>query len=136
MQDSSVQKQMFICVSYNYVTPQGSTHISSRDSIWNLLEKEIAKFSQKALVILTGDFNARTGSMPDYILHDSRECAHLPPDYIPDYPLARYSEDNVLNGYGRKLLNLCKGSKLSMEELALKKELENTHVLQKEETVS
>ena len=61
---------------------------SIRDSIWSLLEEEIAKFAQKAQVILTGDFNARTGSMPDYILHDSRECAHLPPDYIPDYPLA------------------------------------------------
>ena len=92
--------------------PQGSTHISSRDSIWSLLEEEIAKFSPKAPVILTGGFNARTGSMPDYILHDSRECAHLPSDYIPDYHLARYSEDNVLNGYERNVLNLCKGSKL------------------------
>ena len=41
--------------------------------------------------------------MPDYILHDSLECAHLPPDYIPDYHLARYSEDNILNFYGRKI---------------------------------
>ena len=95
-----------------YVSPQGSTHISSRDSIWGLLEEEITKFSQKGPVILIGDFNARTGSMPDYILHDSLECTQLPPDYIPDCPLARYSEDNILNGYGRELLNLCQGSKL------------------------
>ena len=40
------------------------------------------------------------------------KCTQLPPDYIPDCPLARYSEDNILNGYGRELLNLCQGSKL------------------------
>lgn len=61
---------------------------------------------------MTGDFNARTGSLPDYVNHDSDLHIPLPPDYMVDTPIPRKSEDCVVNNYGRELLDLCIASRL------------------------
>ena len=106
----SINSDIFLCLLY--ISPKRSTHLSARDNIWNLLEEEIARYSQEGHLILAGDFNARIGTRQDFILHDSTYCTHLPPNYISDYPLTRISEDNTVNEYGRELLQLCKGSQL------------------------
>ena len=64
-----VLTKIYICASV-YLS-KTSTHQSSRNSLWNLLEEEIANFSTTGHILLTGNFNAHTGSLPDYASHDS-----------------------------------------------------------------
>ena len=58
-------------------------------------------------ILLTGDFNARIGLLPDYVSHDSDLHVPLPPDYSVDIPISRKSEDHTVNNYGRELLDVC-----------------------------
>ena len=97
-------KDLYLCLIY--ITPETSTHQSSRNSLWNILKEEIANFSTTGPILLTGDFNARTGSLLDYVNHDSDLHIPLPPDYMVDTPIPRKSEDCVVNNYGRELLDL------------------------------
>ena len=81
-----------------YVTPESSTHNTSRDNVRHLLQTEIADFSTKGYIMLTGDFNARTGTLPDYIYQDASFPEHfipLPPDYQSDNERMR-----AINNYG------------------------------------
>ena len=89
-----------------------STNVASRDSIWSLLQEEIAVFSVNNHIILTGDFNARTGSLPDNILMDSDQYVPVLPEYTVDTPVTRASKDKTTNSYGKELLDLCISSKL------------------------
>ena len=65
----SFEKDLYLCLVY--ISLETSTHQSSRNNIWNLLEEEISKFSITGHILLTGDFNARTGLLPDYVSLDS-----------------------------------------------------------------
>lgn len=98
--------------SLHDVSPETPTHQSSRDSMWSLLEEEIAYFSTIGHIILTGDFNARTGILPGYVSHDSNLHIPLPPDYSVNTPIPRESEGRIVNNYGRELLDLCIASQL------------------------
>ena len=96
---------MYLCLAY--ISPETSTHQLSRNNIWNLLEDEISNFSNTGHILLTGDFNARTGLLPDYVSHDSDLHVALPPDYSVDIPIPRKLEDHTVNNYGRELLDVC-----------------------------
>ena len=61
-------KDLHTCLVY--VTPETSTHQSSRNSVWKILEEEIAIFSTTGHILLTGDFNAHTGLLPDCVNRD------------------------------------------------------------------
>ena len=69
--------------------------------------KEIAKFSPLGHIILTGDFNARTGVLLDYIAEDSDQYISLPPEYELDIPVPRSSENRAINNFGKELIELC-----------------------------
>ena len=58
---------VYIC--FVYMTTKESTvfHYTDAD-YWSNLEDELAKYQCKGEVILMGDFNARTATLPDYIL--------------------------------------------------------------------
>ena len=85
-----LNKDLLLCLVY--VSPDTSTHQSSRDNIWNMLEDEIANFSKVSHIILTGDFNAQTSLLPDHVTHDSDLHILLPPDYLVDTVIPRKSE--------------------------------------------
>ena len=70
------------------------------------MQKEIAAFSVNNHIILTGDFNARTGSLPDYIVMDSDQYVPVLPEYTVDTPMTRASMDKTTNSYGKELLDL------------------------------
>jgi len=57
----------------HYNLPQQSTH---HDQVQNQLVDSASNYSQEGDVILAGDFNARTGTLIDYIVFD--DMAHLP----------------------------------------------------------
>ena len=103
---------IFLCLTY--VTPDKSCHQSSRDNVWNLIRHEIANFTTKGHIMLIGDFNARTGTIPDYIMFDSVDHVPVPPDYTTDSELQRFSKYCICNNYGRELLDLCKASHLRL----------------------
>jgi len=94
-----------------YISPPGSTHTTSRDNLWNLLEEEIAFYS-RGHILLAGDFNARTARESDFIEHDTNSYVPLLQDYVVDIPSMRASQDTHINSYGRLLLQLCAGSEL------------------------
>ena len=89
-----------------YVSPETSCLPASRENLWNILEEEIAIYSTLGNVVLTGDFNARTSSLPDYIENGVDQFIPVPSNYRVDTPVPRQSEDNVVNNYGKQLLLL------------------------------
>jgi len=63
-------------------------------------------------VYICGDFNSRVGCKSDFIVCDT-VCSFLDEnDYSPDVTMVRASPDNVSNGHGVKLLDLCKSKHL------------------------
>lgn len=93
-----------------YLSPEYST-LTVRDNpdLFEKLESDIAWFSQKGKILLTGDFNARTGAELDYIEDDDNAYLPMPNDYVPDRPQRkRVNQDKVCRRYGRALLDLCK----------------------------
>ena len=97
--------RLYLCLAY--VSPETSCHPASRDSLWNIFDKGIAKFYSPGHVVLTGDFNARTSSLPDYIVDDLDQHIPLPPDFEVDTPLPRHLEDKTVNNFCKELLGLC-----------------------------
>ena len=101
-------KDVYLCLGY--VAPQGSS--VHAEKLWHTIEEEAAAFAKKGWIILTGDFNARTGNERDYVANDSDEYLSLPEDYSVDTTLPRFSQDTVTNQFGHYLLELCRGSGL------------------------
>jgi hypothetical protein len=57
--------------------PADSPYIRALDLDYvDVLEKEIIDFSRQGQIILGGDLNARTGSLPDFITENNDD--HLP----------------------------------------------------------
>ena len=104
---------MYICVTY--LSPVNSSFILRQDiDLYSVLENEVVRYSSIGDKMLVGDLNSRTANEYDFIANDGSD-SHIPvPDgYISDTPMRpRYCQDKTLNGYGRKLLNLCKSSGL------------------------
>ena len=57
------------------------------------LTSEVAKFSSQGDILLTGDFNARTGVLPEYSEHDSHKYISLPLNYKLDSSQMRCNAD-------------------------------------------
>ncbi|CAG2200728.1 unnamed protein product [Mytilus edulis] len=115
-------KIMFGCI---YVPPENSRY-SSKDAFDEIETELITLKDQSTATALLGDFNARTGSLCDYIIPDDELSKILNYDGIDeidrclyDYynlclynvSLQRSSEDKGrINVYGNKLLQLCKNN--------------------------
>ena len=75
---------------------------------YELLETDIVKYQLLGKVLVTGDFNGRTGSGSDYILHDRYIEAGLDESIrLTDIPV-RFNKDHVTVYCGKRLLELCK----------------------------
>lgn len=101
-------------IAFIYISPEYSSHtVRENPQYFEKLESDIAYFSSRGKVSILGDFNARTGQEPDYIVNDADGIEHipLPSDYIPDRPLCnRLNQDKTANNYGKSLLNVCQSS--------------------------
>ena len=71
--------------------------------IFHDLENDIVKFSTKGFIMLTGDFNARTGCVLDFV--DLDQNIHIPDDNLfPKHNLRkRKNYDPQLNEHGQSL---------------------------------
>ena len=96
------KRDIYLCIIY--YAPKNNT------DILELLEKNILeKYKNLGDIILTGDFNARTGSEDDHIAGDSN--LHIPVNhnnYNVDLAIEqRVSQDNTVDQRGKDLLEFC-----------------------------
>ena len=106
-----------------YIPFESSTFYHNRiqsNGIQEFLDELLDVITPDTYMILLGDFNARTGPQPDYIIDDDTVHLTIPDDdtvhlAIPDwfydsFKISHNSRDNVINNYGNYLLDLCKQS--------------------------
>ena len=92
-----------------YIPPENSTYGRKHTAaIWDRLESELREYSSKGQVILCGDFNARTGTLTDYIENDlDNSFCPMPSGYQSDVLHDRRSMDKSIHKNGRRLANIC-----------------------------
>ncbi len=81
--------------------------------MFDILENDVTSHRDRypdCTIIIQGDFNARTASLPDFIEND--DYTYLPIDdefnYTSDNMAGRTSQDQVVNKRGTELLNFCR----------------------------
>ena len=83
----------------------------SRDTYFDEIETDIVKYSSQGDIILSSDFNTRTGSVADYILNDDNETTSdyvpLPLTYTNDIQEGRNNMNSCCNDYGKILTEIC-----------------------------
>lgn len=108
-----------------YIPPEGSKY--GNLDIFDKLENDIIDINSQydnASLLIFGDFNAKTGRLPDYTVFDE----YIAENYIDTVseenmtlngmvnlglPLERFSQDNNnINNYGYRFLELCKSTGL------------------------
>ena len=106
------KNDIFICTAY--ISPSNYSRKNDfSDDPYDILTMEIAKYSQKGDIILTGDFNSRTGIADDYIINDQNiEVGNNLISSIDSFHLKRSSMDNTIDSNGKRLLDLCKSANL------------------------
>jgi hypothetical protein len=98
------EKDVFLCAIY--IPPSESPYYS--EEIFPTLEEETCHFQAQGNVLICGDTNARTGTLPDLTStrgdsfitgHTVSNCLNLP---------HRNNSDSTVNKNGRDLLQLCR----------------------------
>ena len=107
-------KDIFLCLAY--IIPSNSSYAKqSSEDILDSIEKDIIyKYKKDGDIILCGDFNARSGSEPDFIQNDNYGI-HIPvhDDYECDViQELRNSYDSKLDTRGKQLLEFCISTKM------------------------
>ena len=107
-----------------YVPPYGSKYMA--EDPYLEIQSELLRYSADSkYMLLFGDFNSRTGTLPDYLKFDENicemnylNCLHNENSEMFSYldlhniSTARKSADNNVNTYGRHLIELCKNNNL------------------------
>ena len=95
-----------------YVPPENSpAYDGERGSLSVVLESCFAELSTLNVeLILSGDLNARTANLNDYIVckDDVKELQEIYELIDGDIGIERISEDKITNKFGHELLNFCK----------------------------
>ena len=95
-----------------YLPPLQSQRKAGEDVI-SILEKEIHKYSTQGQILLLGDFNARTGTLNDFIENDADDFLTIHNTYNRDTDCPkRNNTDYTINKVGREILRLCIGNRL------------------------
>ena len=106
----------FICLTY--VPPEDSSLYKNVNSslfefdFFEQLSNDYRRYSDRGDVYLTGDYNSRTGELPDFIPDiNLNRYVDMPDDdietRISNCPL-RKNQDKHVNSFGHKLLSFCK----------------------------
>lgn len=103
-----------------YIPPEYSTFYQNNpDDPYTLLENDVIKYGSLGDIIITGDFNARTGELHDYLeVQDSTIHNNIPIASTSHALLdklgrtGRNNRDSKINVYGRLMLDLCKNADL------------------------
>ncbi len=72
------------------------------------MEKDISDYLEHGYLLALGDLNARTGSLPDFLMNykgdNKTDLLYFDSDVEPN---KRFNSDTVINDYGKKFLNMC-----------------------------
>ena len=88
------------------------TSVQCREKLFEQLAKDI-KYNTTVNIIITGDFNARTGDKFDFVIEDDtsgRYDVPLPDCYVHDKYIN--NRNSTSNAYGKCLLEVWKNSSL------------------------
>ena len=104
----NISEDLYICAVYD--PPPGSSYSQRqiRDPL-ETIEENVIEYSKKGNIMLLGDFNARTGNLPDYVMGDSDIII---PMYTDDTIPNRLSQDHTTDTRGKHLLEICIQSQL------------------------
>ena len=102
-----LDKVLYVC--FAYIPPQYSSfYVDQNVDFLDLLDNGISFYRNKGSVLILGDFNAKTGSEPDFNVNDDNSYILLHDDYIIDNTLLRRnSQDIKVCTRGRDLLDVC-----------------------------
>ena len=110
----NLENHLYVCAVYM----KPSLNKVDSEENFNRFSSTVSKYSVTGNFMLMGDFNARTGTEPDFIQsernYEHRHTIPLPEDYIYDNVCNRYNRDSIVNHQGACLLDLCKESNLKM----------------------
>ena len=105
-----LEKDVVVCFSY-CVPEYSSYQLREQLDVFGDLEQKLSGVGQHVDKLLLGDFNARTGTKPDYLEAEDNTDIPVPSDiYEPDTvgTFPRLNLDTGQNKYGENLLSLCK----------------------------
>ncbi len=96
-----------------YISPFNSSYskniLINQYKTWEILIEELASFGSEYRVCLVGDFNARTGTLSDVIIHDDGKFVGLSDDDENDKEIiSRSNCDDVINQFGERLIDMCR----------------------------
>ena len=99
-------------MAFTYIPPEKSNFYNMYDeSNGILIREQIAKalsLKEGSSLWLTGDINARTGNLIDFIKDDKTLFFTGNNIYEPDnFSLPRFSKDIIINMFGKDLINMC-----------------------------
>ena len=120
----SSKSKYTIVIGIVYIPPESSPYFNK--DTFTILQDEINNLSTEKNILLLGDFNARTQSLPDYVIGDTEvnssvELSNELLDYMNEpnkllnigIPLERANQDKCKpNSHGYKLIELCKNNNL------------------------
>ena len=106
-----MDEDIFMCIAY--VPPSNSEYLAKIGiDVLEQIQNDIMKYSRIGQIVLTGDFNARTGTNLDFIENDD-DIGSLSTNYIIDQEiLQRKSFDTIVNTRGKEFLELCISSRI------------------------
>ena len=107
----NLDENIFMCIAY--VPPSNSEYLAKLGiDVLAQIQNDIMKYNKIGQIVLTGDFNARTGTNLDFIENDS-DIGLINTGYIADQQIIqRKNQDNVVNARGKELLELCISSRI------------------------
>ena len=83
-----------------YNPPENSRYAD--DNLFAFIEQVVLdNYDETFSIFLLGDFNAHTANLPDSVQDDAFENQEF-------FPPQRSNQDNTVNKYGHKLLDMCK----------------------------
>ena len=93
---------LYMCCTY--IPPKESTLRNSEEfDMFERIERDVSKYQLLGKILLTGDFNSRTSTEPDFITLDRFLNTYLfVQSDLERYP--RVNKDHVLDAHGSKLL--------------------------------
>ena len=103
----NLDKDLYIGTIYN--SPINSTYTKKLDlDFYQTLLDKMTSFSRNDYVLIGGDFNSRTGTIPDYVNESENDTnfINLPQEYDFDkFTKTRNNQDIHINSYGEKLID-------------------------------
>ena len=101
-----------IMLSFLYCAPTGSSYLArTQFDPFADLEQKLTSVMTDGDLICFGDFNARSGTLLDYLKNEDNTDIPIPEDYYMTDTTATYPRgnmDSVTNQYGDQLISLCR----------------------------